>query len=201
MVSRALQSAKILSWLQFLGPDFWRNPMSLSLHEAFVPGCQQGLGAIKGLIDKAEAHVKEKGLSDSDLIEAKLADDMWNLPWHVRSSWVHSAFVISLLPSGAFSPDFTEIPQDWDAMRAMVGDAEAQLADVSVDQLEEFADKTIGFELGGKRLMEFTGQNFLLSFSLPNFYFHTTTFYDILRMKGVALGKRDFMGAPRVLAG
>ena len=64
--------------------------------------------------------------------------------------------------------------------------------------LEAVEDKTIAFVLGGKRLMEFTGQNFLLSFSQPNFYFHATTFYDILRHKGVALGKRDFMGTPRL---
>ena len=173
--------------------------MPLTLYDAFVPSCQQTLGALETMIDKAEAHVAENGLTDADLIEAKLADDMWNLPWHIRSCWVHSSYVISLLPSGEFSPDFTELPQNWDAMRAMIGDAESQLADVTIEQLEEVAGTTIGFVLGGKRLMEFTGQNFLLSFSKPNFYFHATTFYDILRMKGVALGKRDYLGVPRVL--
>jgi hypothetical protein len=174
--------------------------MALSLYDAFVPNCQQGLIGLKGLIDKGEAHVRDNGLDDAELIEAKLTDDMWNLPWHVRSCWVHSAFVISLLPSGEFSPDFTDLPQDWDAMRAMVDDAQTQLSAVTPEQLEEIEGTTIGFVLGGQRLMEFTGQNFLLSFSQPNFYFHATTFYDILRMKGVALGKRDYMGVPRVLA-
>ncbi|MBK8861891.1 MAG: DUF1993 domain-containing protein [Sphingomonadales bacterium] len=171
--------------------------MSLSLYEAFVPNCQQVVGALANLIDKGEAFAKDKGISDEDMIGARLAEDMWNLPWHVRSCWVHSAYVISLLPSGEFSPDFTQIPDSWDAMRAQVAATLDGLAKVTPEELEAVADSTIGFVLGGKRLMEFTGQNFLLSFSQPNVYFHATTFYDILRMKGVPLGKRDFMGVPR----
>lgn len=171
--------------------------MSLTLYEAFVPNCQQTLGALNTLIDKGEAFVKDNGLSDEDLIGARLAEDMWSLPWHVRSCWVHSAYVISRLPSGEFSPDFTQIPDSWDAMRAQVAVTLEELGKVTPEQLEAVADSTIGFVLGGKRQMEFTGQNFLLSFSQPNVYFHATTFYDILRMKGVPLGKRDFMGVPR----
>ena len=101
--------------------------MALTLHEAFVPYAKQILGGMKGLIDKAEAHCAEHGIDASELIEAKLADTMWTLPWHVRACWVHSGFAIGLYPSGAFSPDFTELPGDWDAMRAMVDDALAQL--------------------------------------------------------------------------
>lgn len=171
--------------------------MSLSLYEAFVPNCQQMVGALNNLIDKGEAFAKDNGLSDEDMIGARLTEDMWNLPWHVRSCWVHSAYVISLLPSGEFSPDFTQIPDSWDAMRAQVRTTLDGLAKVTPEELEAVADSTIGFVLGGKRQMEFTGQNFLLSFSQPNVYFHATTFYDILRMKGVPLGKRDFMGVPR----
>ena len=172
--------------------------MALSLYEAFVPNCQQTVGALPGLIDKGEAFAKEHGISEDEMMGCRLAEDMWNLPWHIRSCWVHSAYVISLLPTGEFSPDFTELPQGWDEMRAMVKKTLDELAAVTPDQLEEVADSTIGFVLGGKRLMEFTGQNFLMSFSQPNVYFHATTFYDILRMKGVPLGKRDFMGMPRI---
>ena len=170
--------------------------MALTLYDAFVPSCRQILGGMNGVIDKAEVHCAEHGIDPAEMIEAKLADTMWNLPWHVRSVWVHSAYVISLLPTGEFSPDFTELPGDWDAMRAKIKRTLDELAQVTPEQLEEVSDKTIGFVLGGKRLMEFTGQNFLLGFSQPNFYFHATTFYDILRMKGVPLGKRDFMGNP-----
>ena len=172
--------------------------MAITLYDAFVPSCQQILGGLSGLIDKGEAHVKEHGLDDTDLIEATLSETMWTLPWHVRACWVHGAYTFDQLPTGEFTPDFTDVPDSWDSMRAMVDDAQAKLAALDPDTVEALADKTIGFVLGGKRLMEFSGQDFLLSFNQPNFYFHATTFYDILRHKGVALGKRDFMGAPRL---
>ncbi|MBX7483788.1 DUF1993 domain-containing protein [Qipengyuania qiaonensis] len=172
--------------------------MAVTLHEAFVPSCQQILTAMQGLVDKAQQHVEEHGLADAELIEARLCDTMWDLPWHVRSVWVHSAYAISLLPTGEFSPDFTEQPRSWDAMRAQLETAQDALAAVTVDQLEEVAELTVGFVIGGKRLMEFKAQDFLLSFSQPNFYFHATTFYDILRMKGVEIGKRDYLGVPRI---
>jgi len=173
--------------------------MPLSLHEAFVPTALQLLGGMRGLVDKAEQHCADNGLEASDLIDASLTETMWSLPWHVRACWVHSGFAINLYKTGEFSPDFTDVPKDWDAMRAMIDDAIAQLEALTPDDLEAVADETIGFVLGGNRLMEMTGQNFLLSFNQPNFFFHATTFYDILRMKGVALGKRDFMGTPRVI--
>jgi len=174
--------------------------MSLSLYEAFVPNCQQVVGALPGLIDKGEAFASEHGISEADMVGSRLAEDMWTLPWHVRSCWVHSAYVISLLPTGEFSPDFTEIADSWDGMRAQVATTLEALAEVTPEQLEAIEDEKVAFVLGGRRLMEFTGKNFLMSFSQPNIYFHAATFYDILRMKGVPLGKRDFMGAPRMLA-
>ena len=173
--------------------------MAITLYDAFIPSCQQILGGVSGLIDKGEAHVKEHGLDDAELIEAKLAENMWTLPWHVRACWMHSAYVFDQIPTGEFTPDFTTVPDSWDSMRAMVDEAQHKLAALTVDAVEAHADTTVGFILGGKRLMEFKGQDFLLSFSQPNFYFHATTFYDILRHKGVALGKRDYAGTPRVL--
>lgn len=173
--------------------------MPMTLYDAFVPNCQQILGGMRGLIDKGEAHVTEHGLDDAELLDACLVEGMWTLPWHVRACWVHSGYALGLIPSGEFTPDFTEIPQGWDAMRAMVDDALAKLDAVDPEQLEAIAGQTTGFILGGKRLMEMTAQNFLLSFNQPNFFFHAATFYGILRSKNVALGKMDFMGPLRVL--
>ena len=173
--------------------------MPLTLHEAFVPPANQVLTALRGLVDKAEAHCAETGCTADTLIDAKLAEDMWNLPWHVRSCWVHSGYAINLFKTGTFSPDFTDIPGDWDAMRAQIDDALAQLDAITPDDLEALADKPVDFVLGGQTLMTMTGQNFLLSFTQPNLFFHATTFYDILRMQGVALGKRDYLGNPRIM--
>lgn len=173
--------------------------MLLTLHEAFVPSAKQILGGMRGLIDKAESHCTKAGCDASELIGAKLADTMWTLPWHVRACWVHSAYAINLYKTGEFTPDFTDIPADWDAMRAQVDDTVTQLDAITPEALEAVAGETIGFILGGKRRFAMTVQNFLLTFNQPNFYFHAATFYDILRMKGLPLGKRDYLGTPRVL--
>jgi hypothetical protein len=172
--------------------------MPLTLYDAFVPSCVQILKGVRAQVDKAEKYAAEHNISDNELLGAKLADDMWPLPYHVRSVWVHSKLALELAPSGEFSPDFTDIPGNWDAMRAMLDDALTALADTSSDGLEAIGDDRVHFVLGGKRLMEFTITDFLLSFSQPNYYFHATTFYDILRMKGLPLVKRDYLHAPRV---
>ena len=171
--------------------------MAFSLYDAFVPGCQQTLGGLDNVISKGEAHAREHGLDDSELINAKLAEDMWALPHHVRACWMHSAYTFDQMKTGEFTPDFTTCPESWDAMHAMVAEAQEKLAAITPGEVEALADKTIGFVMGGKRLMEFTGANFMLSFNQPNVYFHAATFYDILRMKGVALTKMDFMGPVR----
>lgn len=172
--------------------------MALSLHDAFVPNCRQILIGLSTLVDKGEAHVKQHGIADSELLDAQLAETMWKLPWHVRSCWMHSAYTLDQIPTGEFTPDFTDLPDSWDAMRAMIAVAQERLDRASAEELESLADKEVFFVLGGKRLMRFTGQDFLLSFNQPNFYFHATTFYDILRHKGVELRKRDYLGALRM---
>lgn len=172
--------------------------MALSLHQAFVPNCQQTLSAVSGLIDKGEAHVKEHGLDDADLIEAQLSGDMWPLPWHIRSCWVHSSYAIEQLLGGSFTPDFSDVPETWDAMRAQIAEAQQKLEGFTEEELASIADKDVAFILGGKTQFEGKGQEFLLSFNQPNIYFHATTFYDILRHKGVTLGKRDFLGPMRL---
>lgn len=173
--------------------------MAITLYDALVPNYRQILGGLRAQIDKAEQFAADQGIAPSELIEAKLADDMWPLPYHVRSCWVHSKLALELAPTGEFSPDFTNLPQDWDAMRAMIDEALGALDATGKDQLEAIADQKIAFVLGGKTLMQFTVQDFLFSFSQTNFYFHATTFYDILRMKGLPLTKRDYLHAPRII--
>lgn len=173
--------------------------MPLTLHEALIPSYRQYLSGVRAMVDKAENFANENDMPASELFEAKLADDMWPLPFHIRSVWVHSKMALDLVPTGEFSPDFKTLPQNWDEMRAMVDDALEGIEQVSVEYLEAIADKQLDFKLGGKVIWQFTVQNFLLSFSQPNFYFHATTFYDILRMKGLPLGKRDYLFAPRII--
>lgn len=170
--------------------------MAFDLYAAFVPTTRQLLGALPGVIAKAEEFVAENHCSDAELIEARLADDMWPLPWHVRSCWMHSAYALDQLAGTEFTPDFTSIPDSWDAMRAMIAEAEDRLADATPEAVNSIAERKIDFVLGGETRFTLPGERFLLGFNLPNFQFHATTFYDILRMKGVPLSKRDYMGNP-----
>ena len=179
------------------GPFFFpENAMAFDLYSAFVPTARQLLGAMPGVIDKAEGFVAESSCSDADLLEARLAEDMWPLPWHVRACWMHTGYALDQLAGGAFTPDFTDIPDGWDAMRAMIADAEKRLEEVTREEIGAIAERSIDFVLGGETRFTLPGERFLLGFNMPNLQFHATTFYGILRMKGVPLGKRDYMGNP-----
>jgi hypothetical protein len=90
------------------------------------------------------------------------------------------------------------MPGDFAGMKALLARAADGLAAVTPDEMEGFIGKDMLFEMPGLKL-PVTAEGFLLSFSQPNFYFHAATAYDILRAKGVALGKRDFLGALRLM--
>ncbi len=170
--------------------------MAFDLYAAFVPTTRQLLGALPGVIAKAEAFIAESDCSDADLLEARLAEDMWPLPWHIRACWMHSGYTLDQLAGTEFTPDFSALPDSWDAMRMMVAEAEDRLSAATPEEVNGIAERTIHFVLGGKARFTLPGERFLLGFNLPNFQFHATTFYDILRMKGVPLSKRDYMGNP-----
>ena len=174
--------------------------MSLSLHAAFVPGCLQLLDAMDGILTKAEAFADESGLTAADLTQARLHEDMLPFSYQVKSCWVNSALAIEGVRNGAFGPDMSDPPADWAGLRAKIDEARTALAATSEAELESIADNVVDFSINGKVLMTFVGQDFLLSFSQPNFYFHATTAYDILRSKGVPLGKLDYLGPMRIKA-
>jgi len=83
-------------------------------------------------------------------------------------------------------------------LRNMILDARSACEQVSEEELEELADRPVVFSIGDKFRLDFVARDFLLSFSQPNLYFHATTTYGIMRMQGVPLGKRDFLGTLRI---
>lgn len=170
--------------------------MAFDLYSAFVPTVRQLLGAMPVVIDKAEQFVADGGATEDELLEAKLADTMWPLPWHVRCCWMHSGYALDQLAKGSFTPNLTDLPDGWDSMRVMIDSAQDRMALASKDEIDAIADRPIDFVLGGETRFTLPGERFLLGFNMPNFQFHATTFYGILRMKGVPLGKRDYMGDP-----
>lgn len=171
--------------------------MAFSLYDAVVPSNLQILGAVDGLLDKAEAFCAEQGRDAADLIDARLAPDMLPFGYQVKSCAAHSMGGIAGVRAGSFSPDRSAWPTDFAGLHAVLRGAIDELKAIDRESFDALADNDTHFEFGELR-MPFTGANFLLSFSQPNFYFHATTAYAILRAEGVKLGKRDFMGAPRI---
>jgi Uncharacterized protein conserved in bacteria len=171
--------------------------MALSLYDSTIPSFRQTLGAVAGLLVTAESFCAEKGVEPQDIIEARLAEDMLPFAYQVKSTAVHSLGAIEGVRRGVFSPDMTPPPQTFTALRSRIAETLAALETIQPAEVEAFMGRDMRFEFRERRL-EFTAENFLLSFSLPNFYFHAATAYDVLRWKGVHIGKRDFMGRLRL---
>lgn len=174
--------------------------MPISLHDAFVPSCLQILRSVGGLIDKAEAHCADTGRDPAELIGAKLAPDMYDFAYQVKSCAVHSAGAVAAVKAGNFSPDMATPPSGFDGLRERIEGAIAQLEAEDAAAMERLAGKAMTFTIGDKLRWDFVAEQFLLSFSQPNFYFHASTAYALLRMNGVNIGKIDYLGAMRKLA-
>jgi hypothetical protein len=173
--------------------------MGFSLYDATIPSCLQILSSVGGLLGKAEAYCAEQKLAEEDLIQARLAADMLPFAYQVKSTAVHSLGAIEGVRKGVFSPDTTPPPQTFAALKTKIADTRAALEAIDAAEINAFLGRDMRFAFG-ERQMHFTAENFLLSFSQPNFYFHATTAYDILRWKGLPLGKRDFAGRVRINA-
>jgi hypothetical protein len=170
--------------------------MSFSLYAATIPSFQQILGAVSGLLDKAEAFCAEKGVAPQELIQTRLAADMFPLAYQIKSTAVHSLGAIEGIRKGVFSPDTTAPPETFDALKARIAETLTALEKIDSAEIDGFLGRDVRFAFGNN-YRDYAAENFLLSFSLPNFYFHATTAYDILRWKGMPIGKRDFMGKTR----
>jgi uncharacterized protein len=171
--------------------------MTFSFYDAVIPSYVQLLSALSNLLDMAEAHCTEKGLAPADLIQARLIDDMFPLAYQITSSAHHSLGAIEGVRKGVFAPDMTPPPETFAALKQKITSAHAALGQIEPAEVNGFVGRDMRFEVGQRR-MDFTADNFLLSFSQPNFYFHATTAYDILRMKGLPLNKRLYLGTPRL---
>jgi hypothetical protein len=170
--------------------------MAFSLYAATVPSYRQILDAVSGLLRTAEDFCAEKGIAPRDIIQARLADDMQPFAYQVKSTAVHSIGAIEGVRRGVFSPDVTPPPESFAALKARIAESIAALEAIEAAEVDAFVGRDMRFVFGDRHL-DFTAENFLLSFSQPNFYFHASTTYDILRWKGVPIGKRDFLGKTR----
>ncbi len=170
--------------------------MALTLYAAVVPSYLQILQSITHLVSKAQAFCQDQELAPTAILDARLAEDMLPFAYQVKSTVVHSVGAIKGVRSGVFSPDTAAPPTTFAGLTERVAGAIAQLEALDPGEMESFIGRDMRFQFGNHR-MDFAAEDFLLSFSQPNFYFHATTAYDILRMNGLAIGKRDFNGRVR----
>jgi hypothetical protein len=171
--------------------------MSLSLHTAVVLTYQQILPSVAGLLTKAEEHCQANGLDAKALTEARLADDMWPFAKQVFECGHHSSRAIEGVRAGVFAPEIQPVASDFASLRKEMADARAIIDGVQPGELDAIADRDMLFKFRDHEML-YTVSDFLLSFSLPNFYFHATTAYDILRNLGLKVGKMDYLGRPRM---
>lgn len=171
--------------------------MSIPFYNASVGSYLQGLEGVAGVLEQGASHAAEAGLDLQEIVMTRLREDMMPFHFQVVSVAHHSWGAMQGLRAGTFRPPSFELDKDYAGLQALVAEARDGLAALDAAEVEALAEKSMVFKLG-KNELPFTNPNFVLSFSLPNFYFHATTTYDILRMLGAPLGKRIFMGPMKV---
>ena len=167
--------------------------MPFSLHAAVVPTFLQILPAVGRMIGKAEAHCRDMGLAAEELTGARLAPDMWDLATQVYTACLQSAGALEGALAGEFLPAYPPVPHDFASLNGLVSDAIARIKAAAPGDVDALVGQDVVMRFSGHQ-MAFRAEAFLTGFALPNFLFHATTTYGILRMKGVQLGKVDFLG-------
>ena len=167
--------------------------MAFSLYDATVANYLQMLGAVGGFLEKSLSHFRDKGVDPAVIVETRLTADMLPLRFQIVSVVHHSRGAIEAAKNGVFTPPSGKPDLDYAALQALVTEARAELPVLTPETVNALVGRDVTFRFG-ERALPFTAEGFLMSFSLPNFFFHATTAYDILRHKGAPLGKRDFMG-------
>lgn len=171
--------------------------MPHSLYQATVGAFLQTLPAVAGFLVKAENHCTENGLPAEALTSACLAPDMWPFAKQISALTLFSAGAIEGVRAGVSSPNMELPPLDFASLHSLVANAITSLEKADPDEINGLAgrDMRFAFSSGG---MDFVAEDYLLSFAVPNFYFHSAAAYNILRNKGLDVGKRDFLGRPRL---
>ena len=170
--------------------------MATSLYDLSVPTFLQTVSAVAGFLDRAATHCAETGADPDDFVDARLIDDMAPFHFQIEALAHHSVWGLEAVKNGVFAPPALRGPIPFADLQAMIGQAETALQAFTPDEVNGWAGKDLDLRIGPRRLA-FTSETFILSFSLPNFHFHAVTAYDILRSRGVPIGKRDYEGQLR----
>jgi hypothetical protein len=167
--------------------------MAYSMYDASVLPCAQQLGALAGIIEKAAAHCAANKIDESALLSDRLYPDMFSLAREIRQAADFGRMTPGRL-AGVAGPEFAAGDDtSFAAAKKRVEDSLAFVNTLTRAQIDGSEDKVISWMAGGaERKMK--GADYLQQFALPNFFFFVTTAYDILRHRGVVVGKRDFLG-------
>ena len=170
--------------------------MAISFYELSVPTFLQTIRAVGGFLDRAAKHCAETKADPDDFVQARLFEDMAPFHFQIEAAWHHAVWGLEAAKSGVFDPPALVGPVPFADLQAMMGKAKSALEAFTPDEVNGWAGKNLDLQIGPRRLA-FSAETLILSFSLPNFHFHAVTAYDILRSRGVPLGKRDYEGRLR----
>ncbi len=170
--------------------------MATTLYDLSVPTFLQTVSAVRGFLERAARHCAETRVDPDGFVNARLFHDMAPFHFQIEALVHHSVWGLKAVKSGVFAPPALVGEMPFADLQAMVAGAVMALDAFDPNEVNSWAGKDLILQIGPRRLA-FTPETFLLSFSLPNFHFHAVTAYDILRIHGVPLGKRDYEGQLR----
>lgn len=166
--------------------------MSFSLYDATFRTYEQILGSTLNFLSKGKIHLEDSDAGLEEILDKNLIEDMLPFKFQVLSVAHHSLGALEGVQKGQFGPpNPTEL--DYNGLEELIQNSLNGVKSFSREEVNSWLGKSVVFRMAGMEI-PFTAEGFLMSFSLPNFYFHATTTYDILRMSGAPIGKRDFLG-------
>ena len=168
--------------------------MPSSMSQASLPVFEIALAALSAILDKTQAFVKAKNLDPAVLLNTRLAPDMFPLVRQVQVVTDQAKNGAARL-AGVEPPRFEDTETTIDQLKARIANTIAFLKTIDPAKIDAAAAREITFPLGPTNKGHMTGADYLNHFVLPNFYFHRTAAYAILRHCGVDIGKRDYLGA------
>jgi hypothetical protein len=167
--------------------------VTISMYQSSVEVFTQFLGSLSDLLDHASAYAEARKIDPSILLHSRLYPNMYDLARQVGEANRHAILACALL-TDVTPPVFADTEPDIAELKARIATAIKFLRGLRPDQINGTGNKEVAFTFRNGTQRKFTGQSLLLTFSVPQFFFHVTTAYDILRHCGVDLAKKDFLG-------
>jgi hypothetical protein len=179
--------------------DVWLSEedsvVTITMYDSSVGVFAQFLGNLSDLLDRAALYAEARKIDPSILLDARLYPNMYDLTRQVGEANRHAVLACALI-SGAEPPVFPDTEPDIPELKARIAAVIDFMQSLPPARINDAADKEVVFTFRNGAQRTFTGQSLLLTFSVPQFFFHITTAYDILRHCGVDLAKKDFLGTP-----